>query len=141
MKLSRDRFYKLNKDILNIDSKKYNKYFLFMISYNKKLLEPIVEEIETKAKNVYTKEFYEYQNRSNKIFEQYQDKELIQQEFIKLQEEFKQSIEIFKVSIPEFEKWVAEEIELELRKIEFVHVPDELEKSVYDSLEILFMEP
>lgn len=141
MKLNRDKFYKLYKDMLNLDSKKYNKYFLFMISYNKKLLEPIIEEIELKAKNTYTKEFYDYQNRSNKIFDQYQDKELIQQEFIKLQEEFKEEIEIFKKSIPEFETWINEEIELELRKIEFIHVPDELEKSVYDSLEILFMEP
>jgi len=141
MKLKRDEFYKLNKNLVNIDSKKYNKYFLFMVSYNKKLLEPIVEEIELKAKNVYTKEFYEYQNRSNKILEEYKDKELIQQEFIKLQEEFKESIEIFKISIPEFETWINEEIELELRKIEFAHVPDELEKSVYDSLEILFLEP
>lgn len=141
MKLSRDRFYKLNKDMLNIDSKKYNKYFLFMISYNKKLIEPIVEEIELKAKDVYTKEFYEYQRRSNKIFESHQDEETIANEFKILNEEFKESIEIFKISIPEFEKWISEDIELELRKIEFVHVPDELEKSVYESLEILFMEP
>ncbi len=141
MKLSRDRFYKLNKDMLNIDSKKYNKYFLFMISYNKKLIEPIVEEIELKAKDVYTKEFYEYQRRSNKIFESHQDEETIANEFKILNEEFKESIETFKVKIPEFEKWISEDIELELRKIEFVHVPDELEKSVYESLEILFMEP
>lgn len=141
MKLSRDRFYKLNKDMLNIDSKKYNKYFLFMISYNKKLIEPIVEEIELKAKDVYTKEFYEYQRRSNKIFESHQDEETIANEFKILNEEFKESIETFKISIPEFEKWISEDIELELRKIEFVHVPDELEKSVYDSLEILFLEP
>jgi hypothetical protein len=141
MKLSRDRFYKLNKDMLNIDSKKYNKYFLFMISYNKKLIEPIVEEIELKAKDVYTKEFYEYQRRSNKIFESHQDEETIANEFKILNEEFKESIETFKISIPEFEKWISEDIELELRKIEFVHVPDELEKSVYESLEILFMEP
>lgn len=141
MKLSRDRFYKLNKDMTNIDSKKYNKYFLFMISYNKKLIEPIVEEIELKAKDVYTKEFYEYQRRSNNIFESHQDEETIANEFKILNEEFKESIETFKTSIPEFEKWISEDIELELRKIEFVHVPDELEKSVYESLEILFMEP
>lgn len=141
MKLKRDEFYKLNKNLLNIESKKYNKYFLSMVSYNKRMLEPIIEEIELKAKNTYTKEFYEYQNRSNKIFEEYQDKELIQQEFIKLNEEFKSPIENFKTSIPEFENWISEEIELELRKIEFVHVPDELEKSVYESLEILFLEP
>ncbi len=141
MKLSRDRFYRLNKDMLNIDSKKYNKYFLFMISYNKKMLESIVEEIELRAKNVYTKEFYEYQNRSNKIFETYKDEETITNEFKNLNEEFKDSIEKFKIDIPEFEKWISEDIELELRKIEFAHVPDELEKSVYESLEILFMEP
>ncbi len=133
MKLKRDEFFKLNKSFESLASTQYNKYFLHAVSFNKKQLISVIEEVSSKAKDVYTKEYYEF------------DKELKNS---KSQEEFDFKIEKYKPFIDEFvekekdfKDFLNEEIEIELKKIKFEHIPESLEKSVYENLEIIFEEP
>jgi len=139
MKLTRDEAFKLFKTIENFDSKQYNKYFLYAIFSNKKLLIPIIEEIVIKSKESTTKAFLDFQNKYNSL------KSDDENELNKLRQDLvNENIEILNESNElgnKFNKWIYEEIELDLKMIAFEHIPEQIDISIYNDLSIIFLDP
>jgi hypothetical protein len=141
MKLTRDRFYKIYKTIVELDSKKYNKHFLLNCSVNKKTLSPTVELIETKAKELFTPEYSAFKVSYESLVKEYQEipSEEIKEKIEKLIEDNSDVLKNYQEQDKTFGAWVNEEIEIELKQIPFAYVPEEIDKNIFDQLEDLFL--
>jgi transcriptional regulator of heat shock response len=160
MKLTRDAAFKLNKALTELDSKKYSKYFLLAITTAKKTLSTIVEDIDTHAKNISFKEYDDVARERFEILKKYSDKnedgtpkvvndriyisdenkEACQKEINELFEKNKEVLDKFDANSREFDKYIIEEIEVDLIKVSFKYIPDELEESVYLTLSVFIKE-
>lgn len=140
MELTRETIYNIYKTIKELDSKKYNKYFLLTCSINKKTLEPFVDIIEKKAKEIYSPNFIAFQKVYEPLVREYQEtrSEELESRINSLVNENKETIETYQKKDLEFSIWIKESVEIDVKEIAFEHVPDELEKSVFDSLVVLF---
>lgn len=139
MKLTRDAAFKLYKTIETFDSKQYNKYFLYAIFSNKKILIPVVEEIVERSKTSVTPDFKEFQDKYNSL------KSDDVEELSKLRQEL---VELYSDALKEtnelgiqFNNWVNEEIELDLKTISFEHIPEQIDIKIYDALSVIFLDP
>lgn len=143
MELTRETIYKIYKTIKALDSRKYNKYFLLACSINKKTLEPFVEIIEKKANEIYSPEFVSFQREYEPLLNEYQSAqtEELEKKINELVSSNSKVIEDYQTKDLEFSIWIKESVEIELKQISFEHVPDELEKDVFDSFVVLFQEP
>lgn len=143
MELTRETVYKIYKTIKALDSRKYNKYFLLACSINKKTLEPFVEIIEKTANEIYSQEFVSFQKEYDILISEYKKEPNteLEQKLITLLEDNKECVVEYQKKDSEFSVWIKETVEIELKQISFEHVPDELEKDVFDSLVVLFQEP
>jgi hypothetical protein len=143
MELTRDAIYKIYKTIKNLDSRKYNKYFLLACSNNKKILESYVESIEKRANEIYSPNFIAFQKLYEPLIREYQVNPTteLSDKINSLVNENKETIEAYQKKDLEFSVWIKEFVEIEIKQISFDHVPDELEKDVFDSLVVLFQEP
>ena len=130
MKLKRDLFFKLYKVMNEIDSKQYNKYFLKSISFNKKQLKEMIEDINLKSSVIYTEKYFNLKRDFEQVTSEEQAKYL--------SESNKEYIEEIGKKEKEFVDYVSEEIEIELETIKFEHVPEMIHSDVYNTLEILF---
>ncbi len=142
MELTRETVYKIYKTIKELDSRKYNKYFLLACSINKKTLEPFVGEIEKRANEIYSPNFVSFQRLYEPMVKEYQEtkSEELEQRINTLVNENKEHIESYQKKDYEFSVWIKGSVEIELKQISFEHVPDELDKDVFDSLVALFQE-
>lgn len=141
MKLTRDRFYKIYKSVIELDSKKYNKHFLLSCSIIKKTLLPYITIIEEKAKESFTPEYNSFRISYEELVKEYQETptEELGKKIELLFVENSKVIETYKKKDQEFGLWVNEEIELEIKQIPFEYVPEEIDKNVFDQLEDLFL--
>jgi len=142
MELTRETVYKIYKTIKGLDSKVYNKYFLLACSINKKYLEPLIEIIEKKASDIYTSNFVSFKTSYDFLVNEYQSNPNVETEtkLNTLINENKEIIEEHQKRDLEFSVWVKEIVNVDVKQISFDHVPDELEKDVFDSLVVLFQE-
>lgn len=141
MKLTRDRFYKIHKAIVELDSKKYNKHFLLNCSIVKKSLFSLVGEIEEKARELITPEYNVFKNSYDELIKEYQETptDILREKIETLIETNSKVIETYRNKDQEFGVWVNEDIEIELKQIPFAYVPEEIDKNVFDQLEDLFL--
>lgn len=160
MKLTRDSAFKLNKALTELDAKKYSKYFLLAITNAKKTLGAIVEDIDTHAKNISFKEYDDVAKERFEILKKYSDKnedgtpkvsndriyvsdenkEACQIEINELFEKNKVILDKFDENSKAFDKYILEEIDVDLIKVSFKHIPDELEESVFETLSVFIKE-
>lgn len=141
MKLTRDRFYKIHKTIVELDSKKYNKHFLLTCSVIKKSLFSLVGEIEERARELITPEYNVFKNSYDVLVKEYRETptEDLQNKIETLIEENSEVLETYRKKDQEFGVWVNEEIELDIKQIAFEYVPEEISKETFDQLEDLFL--
>ena len=160
MNLSRETLFNLSKTLVELDVKKYDKYFLLAVTHAKAVLEPIVEEIKKKTSELYSEEYAKYNNLRLSILAKYAKKDengnpIITNDQVNIPQEaiqdaskevetlmvtHKDVIEKFETVKREFEAFVKEEIEVELPKISFEHFPTEIEKHVWEPLKVFVKE-
>ena len=141
MKLSRDRFYKIYKTIVELDSKKYNKHFLLNCSVIKKTLLPYISAIEETARELITPEYNEFKNSYDGLVKEYQESPTDEQR-IKIEnliQENSEVLEVYRKKDQEFGMWINEEVDVEIKQIPFEYVPEEIDKNIFDQLEDLFL--
>ena len=138
MKLTRDAAFRLFKTIEDINSKIYNKYFLYSIFSNKKILIPLVDEVSQKSREIYSDDFREFQKKYDLI--KYDDNDA-KEKYDALISEYSDTLKEINDKELIFKDWIMEEIELDLKTIEFVHIPEEIDAKLYTELSIIFMDP
>lgn len=138
MKLTRDAAFRLFKTIEDINSKIYNKYFLYSIFSNKKILIPLVDEVSQKSREIYSDKFREFQKKYDLI--KYDDNDA-KEKYDALISEYSDTLKEINDKELIFKDWIMEEIELDLKTIEFVHIPEEIDAKLYTELSIIFMDP
>lgn len=138
MKLTRDAAFRLFKTIEDINSKIYNKYFLYSIFSNKKILIPLVDEVSQKSREIYSDKFREFQKKYDLI--KYDDNDA-KEKYDALISEYSDTLKEINDKELIFKDWIMEEIELDLKTIEFVQIPEEIDAKLYTELSIIFMDP
>ena len=138
MKLTRDAAFRLFKTIEDINSKIYNKYFLYSIFSNKKILISLLDEVSQKSREIQSDKFREFQKKYDLI--KYDDNDA-KEKYDALISEYSDTLKEINDKELIFKDWIMEEIELDLKTIEFVHIPEEIDAKLYTELSIIFMDP
>jgi hypothetical protein len=156
MKLTRDFAFKLNKSLVELDVKKYSKYFLLAISNAKKQLSSVVEDIDARVKGLSTQDQATVMRERFEILKKFSMKDesglpIIVDDKINI-EDGKQEVcqkEIDALFMKnkdimlaadglskDFEKFIGEEIEIDFLKVKFEYFPEELDETLFNLLEI-----
>lgn len=126
----------------------WNSKFKYFIWKNKKI---ILDELEIIEKTLVVSEKYKeydlkrveicktYSNKDekweaimiNKLFD-INDFEWLEKDLLGLQEEYKTDLEEYKVKLEDYEKLLNEETKVELVKIDFENIPDDINQSTLD---------
>ncbi len=154
VKMKRIEVVEFLKKLNGLELKGMSKFILFAVDSAKKSLTSTVAEYADKEREIYSPEFVSFETARQTIVRSYAKKneegnfvivdgnfviednvrESFAKDIEKLMQDNKDLVELTNGKMLEFDKFIAEEVELSFVQVSFKHLPENLDSEVYDIL-------